>query len=578
MRACNALGEIFKYDLHDFEKAEENYERALVVTQGLDSIGTYDLINLYYNLAATNRSQNDYGTALNWCFKAVEGCVAVKDERFLARTYSLVGNIYRDRHDFDSAVMYYGKGVDVSRQPKDHEGYATLAVLYGGWGETNYRQGEFDEAAKKLRDAIVLYKKDPETDKSIYFHTVRLLGAVEIKRNDLDAAESYLKYADQIRKQENLEKGGQVSSLYRTYGDLFSAKNMKYDKALLAADGLKDYAYLALLGKAEVLSGADALECYSSAEKLMIVNRAELDTEDAKWNYVDANYRLYENILATMYDLKDRDQAQLFQFMENSKSKSLSDALREAELRKAVGKNDTLVSKLQSLRQRSLSIQHRIDANNGGTPRDELIENTREITSLEALIDEKYPSYIKTRNENNIVSFDALREMIKKIDAVFVEYFWGDENVYALVVDDSVKLNLVGKTSDLENLVDQYLLFFTTKGNQYSTDAVGDYSKVSYELYSLLLTSFDNKRLIIVPDGPLMQVPFETLVTKPGGLSYKDLSYLLNDHIISYDFSASHLLATPQPPKNKPSLLAFGFTGGANERSPDASKVVDCRQ
>ena len=579
IKICSALGNIFKYVVHDFDKAEENYERALSVMQNQDSVDQWDITELYYNLATTNRSQNDYGTALSWCLKAIDGCIAMNDDSFLERTYSIAGNIYRDRHQFDSAIVYYQKGVEVNKRLNKGKDNVTLAGMYGGWGEANYKQGDPGEAERKLSYSVSVYKKNAGVDKPIFFHTVRLLAVVEIEQNKIAAAEDLLKFAEKILAQENLTKGGQVSALHKAYGDLYAAKDMMdkavehYDKALVAAGDLKDYAYNALLGEARVLGGTEALECYSKAEKLMIANRAELDTEDAKWNYVDANYRLYENILSTMYDLKDRDEEQLFRFMENSKSKSLSDALREAELKKAVGRNDTLLTKLQDLRQRSLSIQHQVNEKNDVASRDELLSISQKISQLEETINQKYPSYIKTRYEDNAVSLVELKDNLKKTDAVFVEYFWGDENIYSLsITGDSVKLEKVGSSPDIQKIVSQYVSYFTTKGNQYSADVVLEFSKVSHELYSLLLHRYPNRRLVIVPDGPLMQLPFETLVTKPGGDSYNQLSYLLNDHIVSYVFSASHLLATRHAPKGKPSLLAFGFTGGANERSADASR------
>ncbi|MEI9918192.1 MAG: CHAT domain-containing tetratricopeptide repeat protein [Bacteroidota bacterium] len=578
--ACNMLGDTYKYDLHDFTRAEEIFERSLAIQQKLDPSNTLALITTYYDLATTNRSQHDYETALSWGLKCLDGSLRIRDNTFTEYSYSIIGSVYRDMHEFDSAVMYYKKGVDLDERINHGKPSALLASFYSNWGETSYMQNDLDEAARKLRYAVVIYEKIIHTDMSTHFHTVLLLASVQTRRNDPVAAEALLESADRIRKLENLERGGQVSSLYKTYGDLYWMKSMNdkavelYDKALVAAGDLKDYAYVAMLGKARASNGKSALECYAKAEKLMIANRAELDTEGAKWNYVDANYRLYENILSTMYNMSDRDEAQLFQFMENSRSKSLSDALREAEQEKAIGRNDTLLAKLQELRQRSISIQHQINERNDNASHNELILISQKISQFEDAISLKYPSYLKTRSDNSTVSINALKEKLNNIDAVFVEYFWGEHNVYSVVITaDTVEFHLLAGSADTESLITKYLSFLTSKGNRYSTDAVHEFSGLSNKLYSLLLDNYQDKRLIIIPDGPLMQLPFETLVTKPGGDSYNQLSYLLNDHIISYESSASHLLATRQAPKNKPSLLAFGFTGGANERSVEASKV-----
>lgn len=592
LRTCKELGEIFKYDLHDFDKAEAIYTRALAIQQKIDPSDIDRLTTLYYSLSTTNRSQRDYETALSWGYKSLDGSLRVNKDHYTELAYSTLASIYRDMHEFDSAGAYYKKGIQINEKINHGTANTVLASLYSNLGETSYIQNDLDDAAKKLTYAVSLYQKTRDRDASNYFHTVRLLTVVEIQRNDLQSAETFLALASKIANDSKMERGGQVSELYKAYGDFFAAKKDReealkyYDKALIATllpgankfdvseVEFKDYAYRNLLAKAMLLKGPEALKCYADAEVLMTLSRQGLDTEEAKWRFVDANYALYEKIFETLYKIQTADDSLILHFMESSKSKSLSDALQEAELKKVLGSGSSLLTRLRDLRQRSISLQHQIDEKNEASVRDELISISQEISQVSEEINLKYPSYIGTRYENNSVSIAALKDRLKEIDGAFVEYFWGEENVYAfMVTSDSAKLHLIGRSAEIEKLVDQYLQFFTTKSNKYSTDDVHRFAEVSNRLYSTLLHPFTNRRLVIIPDGPLMQLPFETLATKPDGDAYNKLSYLLNDHVVSYSFSASHLLAARQPPKNKPTLLAFGFTGGANERSADAAKV-----
>jgi CHAT domain-containing protein/tetratricopeptide (TPR) repeat protein len=586
-KACKELGEIFKYDLHNFEKAEVNLERALSIQQKIAPSNTREFTRLYYDLATTNRSQHDYETALSWGFKCLDGSLANRDGEYTEFSYSIIGSVYRDMHEFDSAGMYHKRAIAIDEKINNGKANRVLASLYSNVGEASYMQGDLDQAASKLSYAASLYQKIKDPDRSTFFHTVRLLAAVQTQRKDLAAAETSLTLASKIMSDGN--RGGQLSELCMAYGDLFVAKRNNaealkyYDKALMATTlpgvdafqvskvEFKDFAYRSLLAKAAVLTEAEALQCYADAEVLMMASRRELDTEEAKWRFVDANYRLYERIFHVLYKGPATKDSLLFHFMESSKSKSLSDALQEAELKKVLGGGSSLLARLRDLRQQSISLQHRIDEKDEASVRNELILVSQEISRLTDTINLKYPSYIRTRYESNAVSIEALKDKLKKIDGAFIEYFWGDDHVYSLVVSpDTVGLYLIGQTTELEKLVDNYVGLLTAKSNRYSGDAVRKFAEVSFHLYSLLLRPFQNERVIIVPDGPLMQVPFETLISKPGGDSYKELSYLLNDHIVSYDFSASHLLADNHTPKNNPSLLAFGFTGNSELRSPDA--------
>lgn len=598
---CYVLGDIYKYELYDFDKAEACYDRALTIRQELQPNDVGYLTRLYYSLATTNRSQHDYETALSWCGKAVQGCITIGDEAFLERTYSIAGNIYRDIHQFDSALVYYMKCEEVNKRLNKGKDNLMLANLYVGWGETNYLQNDMDGAAKKLSYAASTYRKNQaKADKALYLHATRLLAELAIKRNNLDVASIYLKTADDIRRARNLERGGPASSLYKTEGDYMLARGDRqkalecYQRALQATTSeqltttgnpskigeveFKNFAYDALLSKAALVNDKEALECYSAAERLMAWSRNELDTEDAKWNYIDANYKLYENIFDVLIRQENHDESELFHYIELTKSKSLADALQEVELKRALGKNDTLFTKLRRLRQGALEIQHQINEKNESNVRDQLISNSQEISRIEQAINTLYPSYFSTRYEGQSVSLSSVKSKIKAIDAVLVEYFWGFEHIFALVVTpDSARFYQLGESSRFSEEVSKYVGLFGGKTNQYSGEAVAEFSTLSNSLYKLLLQPFreqmsGRKRLIIVPDGPLMQVPFETLVTGTGE-AYNRLPYLLNDHIVSYVFSASQLVAVQQIPKSNPSLLAFGFTGGAELRYPSDTAI-----
>jgi CHAT domain-containing protein len=611
--ACHALGDIYKYDLYNFDEAEKNYERALYILAKTPSSDIRNLTRLYYNLATTNRSQRDYETAVTWCLKAVDGCLKLDDSAFLERAYSIMGNIYRDMHLYDSAVVYYRKGVAVNNVINKGKHNETLAGFYNGWGDTNYRQGDLDEAAKKLSNAVAIYEKIGVSDRSIQLYTVRLLAEVYIEQNELDKAYSHLQKADELRKKLNIERGGPASALYKTFGDYYvhkknSEKAYTYYQESLQATTTEDleknsepvnltqvefkaFAYDAVIAKAKLLMTHDslnvrhlAISCYATAEKLMMLGRIELETEDAKWNYIDAHYDLYENALSALHqstDSHDQDfDDNRLHFIEVSKSKSLADALNEAELKKVIGKEDTLLSRLQKLRQQSLQIQHRVAIRNEAPDRDSLISNAKEIAAVEAVILARYPSYLETKYENSPVKLNALRARTKLLDAAFVDYFWGVDNIYAMVITgDTTGFYRLGSPAEVESSITDLVSRLNLSANQYSPEDVRAFADISNRIYNTLVKPFSEllsgkKRLVIVPDGPLMQVPFEILVTttesNPG---YNRLAYLLNDHIISYSFSGSYFANERKAPSRNPSLLAFGFTGRSDVRSGNGQEA-----
>lgn len=126
-----------------------------------------------------------------------------------------------------------------------------------------------------------------------------------------------------------------------------------------------------------------------------------------------------------------------------------------------------------------------------------------------------------------------------------------DGSAYAYVVDNKeVKLALLGsKGPEIEKIALEYL------SSLESIDK--NFSEKSKNLYNELIKPLDldgNTRLIIVPDGILSNIPFETLIDSKG-------NYLIENHDISYSYSLQMYAIqkdTHSPVKNR--LAAFSPT------------------
>jgi tetratricopeptide (TPR) repeat protein len=161
-------------------------------------------------------------------------------------------------------------------------------------------------------------------------------------------------------------------------------------------------------------------------------------------------------------------------------------------------------------------------------------------------------------------------------DSVLLEYALGTEGsgVWA-ITRDAVEAYEIPAEPEIRELVEGYLP--TLRAPLYGDDEIGEHLALGRRLYRALVqpavSQLDGKRrLIIVPDGILHYVPFETLVaqdhestlaTKHGPAS---ASYLVKNYTITYAPSASVLLALEQeheslgaePDSGQAPLLAFG--------------------
>jgi CHAT domain-containing protein len=80
-----------------------------------------------------------------------------------------------------------------------------------------------------------------------------------------------------------------------------------------------------------------------------------------------------------------------------------------------------------------------------------------------------------------------------------------------------------------------------------------------------------HQRILIIPDGPLNQIPFEVLLRENHStkkVDYRSLQYLVKSYAIGYAYSSVMVMRDDEKIVRKPSLLAVGFTGGSRLRAP----------
>jgi CHAT domain-containing protein len=85
------------------------------------------------------------------------------------------------------------------------------------------------------------------------------------------------------------------------------------------------------------------------------------------------------------------------------------------------------------------------------------------------------------------------------------------------------------------------------------TAGAAEYAAAANTLYRAVVAPaaavFGTRRLLVAPDGALNYVPFEALVTAPGGADYSSLAYLVRTNEIVYAPSASVVAAVRQRPR-----------------------------
>jgi CHAT domain-containing protein/Flp pilus assembly protein TadD len=178
-----------------------------------------------------------------------------------------------------------------------------------------------------------------------------------------------------------------------------------------------------------------------------------------------------------------------------------------------------------------------------------------------------YPDYYAMRYSRRTASIPEVREALGA-DREMIEYTIAGDSLYAFVLSPAGNevVNL-GETESLEAQVSAYVLALQSE-DQIQGASLG------MELYQRLLAPIaaltTTDRWVVVPDGPLLNLPFEALIQDNSGTwAVADAPYLILDKSISYAYSAT-LFAdgrdreSSEPAKNALFLSAPVFSGGVD--------------
>ena len=153
-----------------------------------------------------------------------------------------------------------------------------------------------------------------------------------------------------------------------------------------------------------------------------------------------------------------------------------------------------------------------------------------------------------------------------------IEFFWGQESIYLFKVahGQGLAVHKVPRTSALDSIA--RALGPRSMGIQQALAsgpaAFKAFHKPAYTLYKALLRpllgadpTLAARKLHVVPDGPLHEVPFELLITRPPAdvatPDYRSLDYLVNNLPINYQYAGYFMHIPHIQAKSQAKVLAL---------------------
>ena len=551
------------YYQRDYDRALEFYNRSLTIERTLrDPTG---IATRLQSIGNVHRVRGDYASALESYMNSLAIAQQSPENATVATTLGSIGLIRALQGDNAHALEFFDKSLAKFQTDADEVGMARMLSYIGN---THYVQGQYDLALEAYEKSRELYQQ--RADNLNRAHVLLGIGAVHLAQQNHSLAlksfhEALAFYTTLGRKADMADALSRLAEVNREQGD--NAKALEF--AQTAAKVAKEAEVFAIAAYALTEGGraqrglgrkTDALNAFTEAIQVQRSMRPETGPDGLETvrsgvlPYLGAMETLVElgqpaAALALADEAKSQFLREVMQRGNFTITKGMTAAEREEELRR-VGELASLKVQVYGSQDSNLE---QVAANSALKAR--LSTARQAYESFRKRLYTARPLLAVNRGELAALNLAELRPIVNN-DTALVQYAVTDEKVFLFVV--------TAASSTLE--VKAYTL--VTPRAEIAQKVASfrqsiDNSSVARELYDLLLQPAESQialrsRLIIVPDGPLWDVPFEAL--QPA-----ENKYVIDQASVSYavSFAALREMRRRHVPMNRrvsptPILVAFG--------------------
>ncbi len=599
------IGIIYSYK-SQYDKAFEYLFKSLEIRKKLLGENSIDVANSYSSIGYVYIDKSQYNKALEYSLKSLQIALKLFDEISVnvAMLYNNVGFIYEKKSEYDKAFEYYSKILKISKKLHDEKSLY-IGNTYNNIGNIYAAKSQYDKALKYLFKSLKI-KQEVTGEKSIDIaYCYNSIGKVYAAKYQYDTAFVYLFKSLEMYKELLGDKNFFVAHSYNTIGNVYTDKaeyktalkyyhlamysdlwnfsdttditqlpvikdNIEYDQLLQSLQAkARIFAYhsdsLDLgLSKTEYLQLA--LKHLQAADTLIKKTYHEISNEADKCDFEKTTDSIYNdaiNVCLLLYDQTNDDKylQQAFYFSERNKSYVLLENLAATKALKSAGIPDSLVNLEHELNMKIINYTIlRNKADNDSIRNlwyDRLFNAQQSHDSLITVLETQYPDYYNHKYNTKPTSIEQLQKLLPDT-SILISYSIADSTMTIFAI--SKKDFKVVQVPLLDSLSDKISLYLNSIRNkkeihEKSHKSIDQYQTLAYEFYNFLfpaeIQDFLNrkiKNLIIIPDGELAKLPFETFHTSKytaqwtNWLSktyFADMPYLIKKYNISYNYSAT---------------------------------------
>ena len=591
-------------EFDDCKNAIKCFKRALILNQKDGDLDLKEQAKYYTNLGVCYNKMLDFDNAFLYFTKVLEIDKKEYGENSfdVAIDYNNLGLCLEKRKDYDTAINYHNKSLEI-RTNLFGPNHPRIAIALNNIGICNKLKGNYNEALKYFEKCLKVRERELGQTHYYVVYTLYNIGNVYLEKGEYDIALRKYFLAVERGKASIPDKSPKILNIYEKIAEIYQAKK-EYEIAEAYCRRVIDN-----LGKgSNVTFGYDdiqhpmnLLDAYSLLQNILyyrfqdnndtadlflalsiqdtiigLMESLKMDFEEggSKEYFIEDYLGEYEIFMETLLLLREETldnkySFKAFQVCEKSKSFLLLEALQTTDARKFAGIPDSLLKKEQQLA---------LDITDLEWEKFDLLEKSGEVKEQEILaldgkiFDKKkiyhalladyesnYPAYFKMKYEVPEITVEKIQDELLNEQQTLLEYFMGEKNHYVFAINkDTFLMKRLAEGEPLQQLVKNYhRLLATFPQLLLEGDAqIDSLNRLGLRLYQYLLApvkAICKKELIIIPDGELAYLPFETLIQSRGKSrgDFAETDWLLKEYAISYCNSAALLIELREEDKEK---------------------------
>ncbi|MFC2157245.1 CHAT domain-containing protein [Acidobacteriota bacterium] len=528
---------------------------------------------------------SDYSRALSFYFQALSIAQGIGNKLEISACLNNIGLIYKDFGYYEQALDYLERALILDKESGVEEFIAidlnNIGSTYVRMSEMNYRESDLKQALIHFKACLSLAEKANDTRTIV--NVLNNLGSLYLTMDKQEKARSYLEEARTAAENSgNLEGLGVIlnnlGDIYLKEGRLDTALDF-FQRATSAGEAVQRND---ILWEAGWMMGQyfeaqdrmeDAIRAYEGSLRIIESIRSTLSLDTYRAGYLQHKLKVYESLIHLLSrgtSTKDNSSQveKIFSIVERAKARAFLDMIAGSQvdyfekLDPETLQNETDLSNEISALMRSLYLKDLTDVQRKG-----ILEHLRYAEDRYMQLLSQIRVHSPSAAEFIAPKLDSLNEIQRGLldeKTVLLEYFLGERGSYLFIVTrESVSFHPLPPRAKIRESIRGFMKMLSDPP---ASKARYRGSPAARRLFRELLFPLGEaqyqgiERLIIIPDGVLYYLPFETLEMDIGQADSKTRK-IVDRYDVSYAPSSSSMLyltRNTRPHVGSPSLLAFG--------------------